>query len=217
MAMLLSLGLTALASEPYFCTRQGSRLRYERRYAQDGTLKWTQLLQIDRAAGGRIGYSSTFHDARGRLMYRGAIPLEAVYDSSGALTVDLAGSVAAIFGNYLPGKAVSWEPCLSVLPAEMVPGQTLPDADFTVRVAGLGYRVSVSAREVVRTEMLETPAGEFDCVVVREHKVEKGLGRNRVTTALTWYSRGVGMVRHDTYDDEMELDTSEVLIEIGLE
>lgn len=215
--LLLSLTLTASASEPYFCIRQGSRLRYERRYARDNALKWTQDLYIEKSDSGRICYSSTFYDARGKLMYRGSVPLEAVYDMSGTLTVDLARSVAAIFGNYLPGRAVSWEPCLSVLPAEMVPGQRLADADFTVRVAGLGYRVRVNSREVVRREMLETPAGEFDCVVVREHKVEKGLGRNRVTTALTWYSKGVGMVRHDTYDDEMELDTSEVLIEIGLE
>ena len=50
--------------------------------------------------------------------------------------------------------------------------------------------------------------------MVSEHKVERGLGRNRVTTALTWYARGIGMVRHDTYDKDMVLETSEVLIEI---
>ena len=68
---------------------------------------------------------------------------------------------------------------------------------------------------MLRSEVLSTPAGDFDCVVVSEHKVEKGPGRNRVTTALTWYARGTGMVRHDTYDRNMKLETSEVLIGIN--
>ena len=76
---------------------------------------------------------------------------------------------------------------------------------------GLTWRVRVTDRKVLRVERLETPAGMFDCPVVSEHKVEKGPGRNRETTALTWYAEGIGMVRHDTYDRSGLLETSEVL------
>ena len=50
--------------------------------------------------------------------------------------------------------------------------------------------------------------------MVSEHKVEKGMMRNRVTTARTWYARGIGMVRHDTYDRNLKLETTEVLEKI---
>ena len=49
---------------------------------------------------------------------------------------------------------------------------------------------------------------------MRERKVEKGMGRNRHTVADTWYARGIGMVRHDTYSPELELQTSERLVSI---
>ena len=56
--------------------------------------------------------------------------------------------------------------------------------------------------------------GKFECIVIRERKVEKGMGRNRHTIADTWYARGVGMVRHDTHDPDLNLLTSEVLTSI---
>lgn len=195
----------------------GCRLTYERRNVDDGSVKWTHVLSVDSVDGGRVLYSSTFRDNRGKVMYSGPLHLQAECGSNGDVSVDLARSVAAVFLNYLPDRMVEWKPFLSVLPSAMVPGDSLPDADFTVRVAGLGFRVRVDSRTVLRTETLTTPAGEFDCIVVREHKTEKGLGRNRVTTALTWYSRGTGMVRHDTYDNRMELETSEVLTRIEME
>ena len=96
----------------------------------------------------------------------------------------------------------------------MKPGDILPDANCTVKAGLLQYKVSVTQRKVLRLETLKTPAGEFECTVVSEHKVEKGPGRNRETTALTWYSTGVGMVRHDTYDKRLKLETSEILCRI---
>ena len=74
--------------------------------------------------------------------------------------------------------------------------------------------VTVTERRVLGTDTLTTPAGTFPCVIVSEHKVEKGMMRNRVTTARTWYARGVGMVRHDTYDRNLKLETTEVLEKI---
>ena len=40
------------------------------------------------------------------------------------------------------------------------------------------------------------------------------MGRNRHTVADTWYARGIGMVRHDTYSPELELQTSEKLVTV---
>ena len=76
------------------------------------------------------------------------------------------------------------------------------------------YRVKVTDRKVLRYETISTPAGTFDCIVISEHKVEKAPVYKRETTALSWYSDGVGYVRHDTYNKNMHLETSEQLYSI---
>ncbi len=56
-----------------------------------------------------------------------------------------------------------------------------------------------------------TFAGTFDCIVVREHKLEKAplMKRDRIT--LTWYALGYGMVRHDTFFINGDVETTEQL------
>lgn len=215
--MMFFLPLQAVS--PYFCDREGTVLHYERRHADSGKLKWTHEMTIDEVsdsgAGRAISYESEFRRPGGGRMYGGPVALSAVVKEDGSVLVDIAASLASVFRNLLPDRAVSAEPCMTLLPADMSPGDVLPDASCTVGAAFAEYEVSVSARRVLRGEVLVTPAGKFDCIVVSEHKVEKGPGRNRETTALTWYARGTGMVRHDTYDKNMELETSEVLVGIN--
>lgn len=209
----------AKAQESFFCDEQGTKLNYERHYVSSGELKWRHQMAINevyRLEDGRkeIEYSSQFTKPSGATMYAGPIELSASITSLGDVSLDLAASLKSVFENYLPDNMVSAECFISTLPSEMKPGDKLADADFSVSIKLAKYRVTVDRREVVRVETITTPAGEFDCVVVREHKIEKGPGRNRETTAYTWYSHGIGMVRHDTYDKNMNLETTEQLCSI---
>ena len=102
----------------------------------------------------------------------------------------------------------------AILPANMKPGDILPSAEAEVTILGMKYRVKVTDRKVLRYETISTPAGTFDCIVISEHKVEKAPVYKRETTALSWYSDGVGYVRHDTYNKNMVLETSEQLYSI---
>ena len=212
------LGSVLCLAQPFFCDVPERCLEYRRTYVSDGRLKWTHTMQIGSvtptAGGKKVEYSSSFRKPGGGLMYGGPISLEAVLTSGGDVLVDVGESLSAVFSNLLPGSDVSSDGERSVLPAAMKPGDILPDANCTVKAGLLQYKVSVTQRKVLRRENLKTPAGEFECTVVSEHKVEKGPGRNRETTALTWYSTGVGMVRHDTYDKRLKLETSELLCRI---
>ena len=211
-------GLSVAAQDAFFCDDAGKLLVYERHYVKDGRLKWRHEMSIRSVSqsdeGEFVRYSSSFFKPSGALMYGGPVKLEALVGANGDVSMDLALSLASVFSNYVGENAVDFEECLSLLPSSMKPGDVLKDAQFVVSVLGMKYRVAVTERSVLRNETLQTPAGEFDCVIVQEHKVEKGPGRNRETTALTWYARGVGMVRHDTYDKDMKLETSEVLTSI---
>lgn len=207
------------AGSPFFCDRAGTVLDYERNYADDGRLKWHHCMTIGEVSGPEGGlrsvdYVSCFTKPSGAVMYGGPVRLCAELLPSGDVKADLSASLASVFRNIFPGRAVSSEPCPSVLPSDMLPGDVLPDASFCVTVAFARYNVTVSDRKVLRRETLSTPAGDFDCIVVSEHKEERGPGRNRVTTALTWYARGIGMVRHDTYGSDLGLETSEILTSV---
>ena len=214
----LWLGLAISQAQPFFCDVQGRSLEYRRTYVSDGRLKWVHTMEIVQVtwspSGRKVEYSSTFRKPGGQVMYGGPIRLDAFLTSEGDVLVDVGESLAAVISNILPASDISSDGAESVLPASMKPGDRLPDANCTVKAGVLQYRVSVTGRKVLRRETLKTEAGEFDCIVVSEHKLEKGPGRNRETTAHTWYASGVGMVRHDTYDKKLKLETSEVLCRI---
>lgn len=214
-ACLLLWGLSAWAGEPYFCMQQGRTLFYERRVAASGKLERTTTWIIgDVHAEGtlsRVDYTFALNKPNGSPMYGGPSEMSVLVERDGSVRMDVGGTMKAVFSNMFPNAEIvsAGEPTL--LPADMRPGDVLPDARSVVTVRGLKYKTEVTERQVLREERITVPAGTFDCIVVREHKVERGPGRNRTTTGETWYARGIGYVRHDTYDKNLRLETTEVL------
>ncbi len=202
------------AAQPYFCNSQGRVLSYVRRGPDGDRVKWKYTISIDGVSdasdGEKVDYTYDFRKPGGAQMYGGPIALRAQIAENGDVTLDLAATMLAVFRNMFPRSSFSSEGGRTVLPAGIEPGDTLSDASAEVKVGALRYNVSVTGRKVLRRERLNTPAGEFDCIVVYEHKVETGL-RSRDVLTLTWYARGVGEVRHDTMDKKGKLVTSEVL------
>ena len=213
-AFFMSLAASVAEAQPYFCTRKGTVCEYKRTIVASGKTKWLQTLRIENVTwsedgSGVVDYSSAF-SGRNHLSEE-PIRLQARIDTGGNVCIRLSEAMAAVFHNMMPGADISVEGGVTVLPSAMRPGDTLEDAVSTVRAGIIKYTVTVSGRKVLRHEKLKTPAGEFDCMVIREHKEERAPGYSRITNAYTWYSPGVGMVRHDTYNRNMKIETSEVL------
>ena len=204
--------------EPYFCNDPNAVLEYTRT-AADGSVKWYHTMRIGSVEQDQnyivINYTSHILNHK-RKPYYGDRPAKlSASITQGKVTVNVAESVAAIFRTILPsGVTITSSGGESSLPADMVPGDILPDINASVKALGLTMRITVTERKVLREETISTPAGKFECIVIRERKVEKGMGRNRHTIADTWYARGTGMVRHDTYNPDLELITSEVLVSV---
>lgn len=203
-------------SRGFFCTRQGARLQYVRRYVSNDKVRWRHTMtigQIDRRPDGSllVSYSSDFVKANGRQMYGGPINLKANVGPDGTVTLDLAESLTSTLKNIFPKADVVSTAGITSLSPDLKPGDALPDVSAEAKLLGITYKVSVTDRHVLYADTLETKAGKFACLVVSEHKVEKAPAHNRTTTAHTWYSPEVGMVRHDTYDAKMVLETIEML------
>ena len=213
-----SLSGQELSGAPYFCNQPNTALEYVRTTA-DGDVKWYHTMRIGEVVtnGGRTDIDYTSHILNHKHKpYYGKEPAQlAAVVTADAVVLNVAESVAAIFRTILPGSAkIVSTGGESSLPSNMSPGDTLPDVLASVKAFGLTMKITVTERKVLREETITTPAGKFNCMVIRERKVEKGMGRNRHTIADTWYAKGIGMVRHDTYDTDLKLLTSEVLTAI---
>lgn len=213
---LLLVSLVSSAASPWFCETQGRRLSYVRHNADNGKVKWRYTMTFDRVArgsdGASVDYTYDFRKPGGAQMYGGPIEMHARISPAGDVTLDIAATMQAVFRSMFPKAKIVSEGGLTVLPAALEPGDSLPDASAVVTVHGMKYTVSVTERSVVRRESLKTAAGTFDCIVVSEHKVETGPGRNRDVLNYTWYAAGVGEVRHDTYGwKTRKLETFETL------
>ena len=217
-AFLALLPLDKDAKEPFFCERPGAVMRYERRFADNNKLKWTQEMSIldvsETEQGKRVSYKSEFRGKSGKLMYGGPVSLEMLVFPNGDIGMDLSASLKSVASNYVSDSMIKGEPCFSVLPSSMKEGDLLEDAVFEVTVAGLPCKVSVTDRKVVGRERITVPAGTFDCVVVLEHKSQR-LGKLVVSYAYTWYAAGIGMIRHDTYV-KGSLKTTERLVSLTM-
>ena len=223
LSILLICCPVCLRAQAWFCTDEGTELVYTRYYAEDGSIKWNHTMSIletalDSADSSlTVTYSSFIRTVDGKGLENMETPavMTALISRDGDVTLDIAASLVSVLKGILWKNArITAEGGLTLLPSVLTPGDTLQSASGKVRALGMTMNVTVTERRVLGTDTLTTPAGTFPCVIVSEHKVEKGMMRNRITTARTWYARGVGMVRHDTYDRNLKLETTEVLEKI---
>lgn len=213
---LLLLSFAALAGTPWFCGTQGTRLSYVRRYAESGKVRWRYTMSLDKVEAGSGGtvvdFTCDFRKPGGAQMYRGPVSSTVRIAPNGDVTLNTAESMYSVFRNIFPKADITSEGGETALPSELREGDLLPDVFSLVKVHGMRYVTKITDRKVLRMESVVTPAGSFDCVVISEHKTESGPGRNRDVLTHTWYARGTGMVRHDTFDRKTKkLLTSEVL------
>lgn len=223
LSMFLICCTVSLQAQAWFCTDEGTDLIYTRYYVKDSTVKWHHTMSIlgtsmDPADSSlTVNYSSFIRTVDGKGLENMETPamMTALISRDGDVTLDIASSMVSVLKGVLWKNAkITAEGGRTLLPSVLVPGDTLRSAAGKVKALGMTMNVTVTERKVLGTDTLTTPAGAFPCVIVSEHKVEKGMMRNRITTARTWYARGIGMVRHDTYDKNLVLETSEVLEKI---
>ncbi len=217
--ILLLLPLSIAAVPTYFCTDVGTTLNYVRKYVDSGEVKWYHKLTVNQQFSMHddtttIVTSSEFKDADAKPIIDVPVTQYVKIATDGTIKLKLTNAVVAILHTTLPFGHAKTVETGAVLPANMKPGDVLPSADAKVTILGLRYSVKVTERKVLRYETITTPAGTFDCIVISEHKVEKAPAYRRETTALSWYADGIGYVRHDTYNKNMHLETSEQLYSI---
>lgn len=215
----LLLGAVSLsAQEPYFCTMAGHKLYYERYKPDMKKIIQTTTFEIEsvrpEGEGRRIEYYLTLRKGNGRAMYGGRSFLSVDVNPEGDVMLDVGATARAILQGLSKSANIKTEGEKTILPSHLHPGDTLPESSCTLSVSGIKLRIHIRDRKILREETITTPAGTFDCIVTRERKIENGPLHHLNNWLDNWYARGVGYVRHDIYDKDMEFEGSEILVRI---
>ncbi len=218
LAALLLTAFSAMAQEPYYNTEPGRVYYYERSKVSNGKLTQTTQLDFDSLKntpnGKRVYYGILLRKANGHAMLGGRADLHVDINPRGDVYMDMGRALEAVLKNMFPKAKTSSQGTPAIMPAHMNPGDTLPDAHAFVKAGSVKATVDITERRVLRYEKITTPAGTFDCVVIREHKVEKTSLFNHDEWSENWYARGIGYVRHDKLDEDMQAREREILIRI---
>ena len=102
------------------------------------------------------------------------------------------------------------DPELMRIPNKLAVGYQLPLGEMYVNLGGFRVKSTITENEVVDREEITTPAGTFKCYVVKQTSSGRALGIKSESTVKTWYARGVGRVKQETYS-KGDLITSSVL------
>ena len=156
-------------------------------------------------------------DKNGKTLYQNAAPIKCY---QGVLYMDMRALLPAQpNANQSPDMTVEVEGTELTFPADMQPGQELPNSELTMttrlgalQIARMHY--TITNRKVEARESVTTPAGTFACVKISYDFEYKLLGTRTLHTEY-WFSPEVGMVRSVSYDKKGKEDSRMELTKVS--
>ena len=218
--LLIGLQLFAQGTEktPLFCFEPGTHLYYERYKAGTKQLIQTTDLEIisveETADGKKVHYTALLRKKGKKEILGGKASLSTQIDAAGNTYMDFAASVKSFVQGVFPKSNIKASGTSAILPPDMKPGDTLPEAHAKVEVSIFTILVDVTDRQVLRKEKITTPAGTFDTIVTRDRKVEDVPLNDKDNWVENWYTPGIGYVQHVIYDKDMKPEAIEKLVRI---
>ncbi len=203
----------------YFCTTQGMTLRYERYDSSGKHHWWTQTTRINRMrtrddGAIELDVSTTVDPDKEHAPFKGPVSSMTVLHPDGTIEVNMTEVAAAVAHKMFSALDFKASGGSSFLKNTARPGDVLDEIHGTVDWNGIKMSLDFTERIVLRRETITVPGGTFDCIVVKEHKLEKYPLHKRDRITYTWYTLDYGLVRHDTYFLDGKKECSECLYEI---
>lgn len=99
------------------------------------------------------------------------------------------------------------------IPSDLTAGMQLPEFTVEFKVMFVNTKINCKDRKVIGQERITTPAGTFDCYLVEETVNVKSMFMSEKSTVKTWYARGIGSVRQETWNKK-KLESVSELVEL---
>lgn len=206
--LLMVLG--AKAQEPFYLQKEGVKLGYtmtDKKGKVDGYSESTVVNVKSSGSQTAVTLQTMVKDKNGKDLLQQPVDMSIMINDG---TVVM--SPKAMTGKITEGLNISGESLM--LPANASTGTTLNDYSITMGIAGINTTSHFTGVKVVAEETIEVSGHSIPCVVVESTASVKVLGMNRSSLQKTWYGRGIGVVKLETYDNKGRLDTTQTLTSI---
>ena len=198
------------AQEPFYLQKEGVKLGYtitDKKGKVDGYSESTVVSVKNSGAQTTVTLKTMVKDKKGENLLQQPVDMSILINDG---TVVM--SPKAMAGKIVEGLNISGENLM--LPANLTTGTTLNDYSITMGIAGINTTSRFTGGKVVAEETIEVSGHSIPCVVVESTASVKVLGMNRSSVQKTWYGRGIGVVKLETYDNKGKLDTTQTLTSI---
>ncbi|MDR1792815.1 MAG: DUF3108 domain-containing protein [Bacteroidales bacterium] len=201
----------ANAQESFFPQKEGTVLVYSDANASGKVQSQTRqtITKVSGTEANRtIDYTVEILDDKGKSLNPPQIVNLSINIHNGVVVYDLKSMFAAA---SLANMEVSVKGKPITIPADIQPGQTLEDGDAEVQIAFMKMTVALTDGKCLAIEDITTPAGTFSCVKVAYKSASKAIGIKGNGTIITWYAKGVGIVKQEVYNEKDKLQTTQTL------
>jgi hypothetical protein len=105
------------------------------------------------------------------------------------------------------------------LPSNLEPGQKLKDAEINMSInmvfMKMNTKVKMTDGQCLAIEEITVPAGKFTCHKVTQTISSTVMNKTTKGRTVTWYAKGIGTVKTESYNDKDKLQSSMELVEVN--
>ena len=204
-SLLLTLGVTAAAQNPFACTTQGAKLRYMNvdSKGDEVSVSETEITKVE-ASGDSFSITQVTQMYLNGKRFMKPIQTTATI-KDGDVLMEMSGAMA----GSVEGSAYT-------LPKRLAVGRELPTGESDTKVGGMKLYQNTTFHKVVDREEITVPAGTFDCYVVERQYEAEVSGMKTKGATKTWYARGIGTVKSENYYEDGSMQSGAVLYKLNL-
>ncbi len=193
------------AQGTYFLDKKGAEVEYVVKDAKGAIQSYMKMIVTDLqkkdAKNFTVTYSTEVFDKNKKSLAAPITSTTEVID--GVITMDPTASMgdsgAEVSGTY------------PTFPATFEVGQDIGKYEYKMKMMGMTTTVSGSSK-VVAKENVTTDAGSFDCFKVESEVNTKAMMSNTKVSSASWYAKGIGAVKTETYDKKGKVQSVQELV-----
>lgn len=215
LGMFVLAGILAQDCPLYYPDALNSQLEYKQ-YDKKGKLTGSNIQKITdfkkTGNGYEVRVDAESFDDKGKSL--GTMQLAARCEA-GIFYIDMKNLLGAQTMESYKDMTMKIEGGNLEMPATMKAGDILKSGDMKIAFSNegmtiLNMTINVTNRKVEAVESVTTPAGTFECYKI-SYDVATKMMINVKSKATDWYSKGVGLVKSETYSNDGKLLSSNVL------
>lgn len=204
MAVATMIAVTSVnAQDPFFLYKEGCKVTFVEKNAKGKVNSYTTMtatkVQGD-AQNATVTYETMVMDNKKNPVLTKPMP-QTYTIKNGTVIYD----AKSLVNQITEGMDVTVTGTPFQLPANTKKGDTFGDYTITMNIAGIKTNSNITGQQIVAEETIEVSGHSIPCIVLENTQVSKVIGIKQTAKIKTWYGRGLGIVKVETYNKKGKL------------